>query len=288
MYSGIAAALGATGGLGGAVLLVPVLLARGIAPADAAPFGLMSVAAGSIAAAPTQLRDRSVNHRLGISVEFIAAIGTVIGALNVGALSDTAVVIGLMAVVVIAIAVGLRHRDEPELEPTGVESTGADSVGASEITAHRVTGSSSAIAVGERIGSLDGAYPSAGGVVPYHARRVPVGLGLMSVAGLVAGVSGVSAGFLKTAVMTEVMAVPVKVAAATTTFTVGITASTGLLIFVARGEIDPTACGAVIAASILGGRLGALIQGSLSPRSVKRVSLTLLCAVLFALASRIS
>jgi uncharacterized membrane protein YfcA len=283
MYSGIAAALGATGGLGGAVLLVPVLLARGIAPADAAPFGLMSVAAGSIAAAPTQLRDRSVNHRLGISVEFIAAIGTVIGALNVGALSDTAVVIGLMAVVVIAIAVGLRHRDEPELEPTGVESTGG-----SEITAHRVTGSSSAIAVGERIGSLDGAYPSAGGVVPYHARRVPVGLGLMSVAGLVAGVSGVSAGFLKTAVMTEVMAVPVKVAAATTTFTVGITASTGLLIFVARGEIDPTACGAVIAASILGGRLGALIQGSLSPRSVKRVSLTLLCAVLFALASRIS
>ena len=50
----------------------------------------------------------------------------------------------------------------------------------------------------------------------------------MSVAGLVSGLAGVGGGFIKTPAMSEIMHVPIKVAAATTTFTVGITAATSL------------------------------------------------------------
>lgn len=57
-------AVGALGGLGGALLLVPLLVITGTPASQAAPLGLVSVAAGSIAAGGFQLLDRTVNHRL--------------------------------------------------------------------------------------------------------------------------------------------------------------------------------------------------------------------------------
>jgi uncharacterized membrane protein YfcA len=63
--AGVAAALGALGGLGGAVILVPALVLAGLPAAEAGLLGLLSVAAGSVAAGAHQLRERSINHRLG-------------------------------------------------------------------------------------------------------------------------------------------------------------------------------------------------------------------------------
>ncbi len=76
-------------------------------------------------------------------------------------------------------------------------------------------------APGEWPGTLGGQYDLDGDAVPYHARNLPAGLAASLVAGVVAGLSGVGGGFLKTPAMSEIMHVPVKVAAATTTFTLG-------------------------------------------------------------------
>ena len=69
----LTAAIGTLGGLGGAILLVPILVLSGMEAKFAAPLGLVSVAAGSLAAAPQQLRARVVNHRLGVATEIVAS-----------------------------------------------------------------------------------------------------------------------------------------------------------------------------------------------------------------------
>ena len=251
------AGIGAVGGLGGAVLLVPALVLTGTPVTEAAPLGLVSVAAGSLAAGAGHLEDRVVHHRLGVATEVVASAGAIGGALLAGEIGEAGLT-RILAVVAIVAAVaggsrtGIRNLPDPTLESD---------------------------AVGERVGSLAGAYALGDGVVPYEAKRLPLGLTLMGVAGVVAGLSGASGGFIKTPATSEVMHVPVKVAAATTTFTVGITAAAGLLVMAVQGRIDVHDAAAVIAASVVGGRIGAELQRGLSPVLTRRVLSALLLAV---------
>ncbi|MCD9624363.1 sulfite exporter TauE/SafE family protein [Rhabdothermincola salaria] len=251
------ASLGALGGLGGAVLLVPILVVAGVDPWLAAPLGLVSVAAGSLAAAPRQLTDRVVNHRLAVSTEIAGSAAALVGALISGLVAERvlSVMLGLVAIVAAlagASRKGVRNPPDPEL-------TDAD--------------------VGERPGTLAGVYPLGDAFVPYRARRVPVGMLGMAAAGIIAGLSGVSGGFVKTPVTTEVMHVPVKVAAATTTFTVGITSAVALAVFASQGRVIASDAALVAAASIVGGVLGARLQAVMSPPVVRRVLAVLLVVV---------
>lgn len=252
-----AATVGVLGGLGGAILLVPALVATGMSPAEAAPLGLVTVAAASISAAPRQLAERSVNHRIGVTTELVASTGAVAGATVSTLVSDRALTYTLALVAVVAALAGRRSgglRDRPD--PACVPSD-----------------------VGERVGSLAGAYPLDGGIVPYAPRRLGAGLALMGLSGIVAGVAGVSGGFIKTPATSDVMGVPIRVAASTTTFTVGITAATALVVFAVQGRIDPEPAALVVAGSLTGGTLGARLQALLSPSASRRVLSILLLVV---------
>ncbi len=250
-------AVGAVGGIGGAVLLVPILVAFGVDPWQAAPLGLASVAAGSLAAGPRQLGSGLVHHRLGVTLESVGSAATVAAAL-VSTRVSAATLEAVLAAAALAGAVaavarkGVRNLPQPEF--------------ASEV-------------YGEWPGTLGGVYPGPGGSVPYQARRLPLGLSLMSVGGVVAGLTGVGGGFLKTPVMSEVMHVPVKVAAATTTFMSGITAAAGLAIFTRQGRGTPADLAAVIVGALAGGRIGSVLQGRLSPTVSRRLLAVLLVAV---------
>lgn len=119
-------------------------------------------------------------------------------------------------------------------------------------------------------GTLAGAYLGPGGIVPYRARNLGAGLVAMAVAGVVTGLSGVSGGFIKTPAMRELMYIPVKVAAATTTFTVSLTAATSLLVFAGQGRIDAVDGAAVALGGLAGGAVGAAVQERLAPAAVRR------------------
>ena len=253
----VAAGLGALGGMGGAVLLVPVLVLLGADPAEAAPLGLLVAGSGSLAAAVPQLESGLVHHRLGVTMETTAGIGVLVGALASAALSATTLS-RILAVVALASAVaagrrkGMRNLPQPTFD---------------------------AEVAGEWPGTLAGAYQADHGVVPYSARRVPTGLVAMAGAGLVSGLSGVGGGFIKTPVMSEIMHVPVKVSAATSTFTTGFTAATGLIIFAAQGRLDIGAVGAVVVGGLLGGTVGVAAQRQLSPQRVRGAISGLLAVV---------
>ncbi len=253
----IGAFLGALGGIGGAVLLVPVLVLVGVDPLVAAPLGLLSVAAGSLAAGARQLEAGLVHHRLGVTLEITASVGAIAGALLADVV-EAALLTRALGVVAIAAAVAGVARKGVRNQPSGILS---------------------AEPAGEWPGTLAGAYHLGDEVVPYHARRVPLGLVSMVAAGFVAGIAGVGGGFIKTPLMSELMHVPVKVAAATSTFTVGITASAGLLVFAAQGRVDYEAGAAVVVGGLVGGFGGALVAGRLDPRAIRKVLSALLVVV---------
>ena len=257
----LTAGLGSIGGLGGAILLVPILVIGGIPASQAAPLGLLTVVGASVVASHRQLNEQVVNHRIGVVTELAATSGAVVGALFAGSLSDT-LITKVLAVVAFVGAIASGRRKGLRWKPDS--SYGQESVG-------------------EWVGSLSGAYLLDGQVVPYRPRRVPLGVAAMTFAGLVTGIAGVGGGFIKSPVTSEIMHVPVRVAVATTTFTIGLTASAALFVFIGRGSLDMHAGALVVLGAMVGGRIGAKLQSRLSPPTVRRylsVLLILIAAIL--------
>ena len=245
----ITATLGSLGGLGGAVLMVPALVLLGWSPIEAAPPGMAMVAASSFAAASANSRALLVNHRLGVSLEVVASAGAAIGALvsvRVGA-SGMMVVLGAASIAAGVLSGARRgQRNLPDPDARFEE-------------------------LHDRTGELDSAYIDARGVVvPYRVRRLPLGLAITSAAGVVAGLTGTSGGYIKTPVMSELLHVPVKVAASTTVFMVGVTSSVALAVYASQGRVG-VAIGPAVVGGLLGGRTGASLQRRLPAAMVRRV-----------------
>ncbi len=253
----LAAGIGTLGGIGGAVLFVPALVLGGIEPSAAAPLGLVTVAASSLSAGPGQLARGLVHHRLGLTLELTASATAVIAAVVSDRVDPDVLRVVLALSAATAGVVGLlsgRMRNLPR--PEFVAEPPA-----------------------EWPGTLGGAYAGPGGTIPYRARRVPIGLAVMTLAGAVTGLSGVSGGFIKTPVMREVMQIPVKVAAATTTFSVGITAAASLLVFAMQGRIDVHEAAGVALGGLVGGVIGSRLQDVASPVVVRRFLAVVLIVV---------
>lgn len=248
---------GTVGGIGGATLLIPLLLLAGLDPLEAAPLGLISVAATSLAASVRQLDDGLVHHRLGLSVEVFASTGAVFGAVVSTSLGSQwpARALGLGALAG-AVATLTRRGGGHDSEPVFFDDS-----------------------PGEWPGTLGGTYHHGELSVPYHARRVPQGLGVSALAGVIAGMAGVGGGFLKTPAMSEVMRVPVKVAAATSTFTMGLTAAAGLIVMAGQGRIEAVPSTSVVIGAVVGATLGAITQGRLPAARARLVTGGLLLSV---------
>ena len=249
--------IGSIGGLGGAILLVPLLTLGDMTIAEAAPLGLVSVIAGSVAAGRRQADDGIVNHRFGIVTELGATTGAIVGVLLAGSLSNGTLTYVLAAVAMLAAVGGawrrgVRWKPDPAL---------------------------SAREVGERAGSLAGAYRLNDDVVPYVPTRMPLGVALMAVSGVVTGLAGVGGGFLKTPLSSEVMRLPAKVAAGTSTFTIGLTATTALLLMAIDGRVDVSDAALVVLGALAGGTLGSGLQRRMSPPVVRRATAFVLAVI---------
>lgn len=249
--------VGALGGLGGAVLLVPILVVLGWSPTEAAPIGMAMVAAGSFAAVPAQARSLTSNTRLAVVLESSASVGAAAGAVVSLAIAPRALLVILGTAAIIAALVGGTRTGQRNLPVEGADL----------------------FTLRDRPGTLTSAYRDPHGrVVPYSARRVPAGLGLTCAAGAIAGMTGTSGGYLKTPIMSEVMHVPVKVAAASTMLMVAVTASVSLAVYAAQGRVTAAIAPAVVG-GLIGGRVGALLQPHLSAPAVRRVLSVMLIVI---------
>lgn len=253
----IVSIVGSIGGLGGAVLLVPVLVLMGWSPVDAAPVGMAMVGATSLAAVPRQARSSLANYRLGVTLESAASIGAAAGAVLALMFAPRVLLYVLGSAAIVSALVGGTRTGQRNHAVAGLDPTDER----------------------DQPGRLASAYvDTAGRVVPYAPRRVPTALALIGVGGVVAGMTGSSGGFVKTPVMSEVMHVPVKVAAATTVFMVGVTAAVGLSVYASQGRLTSAIAPAVVG-GLVGGRIGAWMQPQLEAPLVRQLLSAVLAAV---------
>lgn len=223
--------LGALIGLGGGIIITPVLvLGFGVDIRYAMGAALASVIATSSGAAAAYLRDGISNMRLGIFLCIATTLGAVGGALLAG-VANAALLSVIFGVALIATA-GLSLRKNP------------DSDGGLPVNP-----------VAARL-RLDDAPP---GGPPYHVQHVGWGFLVMSVAGVLSGLLGIGSGAFKVLGMDQIMRIPFKVTTATSNFMIGVTAAASIGIYLKNGYIDPvlvvpTAIG-VLGGAFLGARL---------------------------------
>jgi uncharacterized membrane protein YfcA len=178
-----------------------------------------------------------VNHRFAVVTELGATSGAIVGVFLSGALSERVLMWCLAGFAVAAAALGARRKGMRWLPDASLTTND----------------------VGERQGSLAGAYLLDEGVVPYAPSRMKLGIGLMTLAGVVTGLAGVGGGFLKTPLSSEVMRLPAKVAAGTSTFTIGLTASVALVLMAIDGRIVASDAALVVLGALVGGTVGARV-----------------------------
>ena len=253
----MAGALGALLGLGGGVIIVPILtLMAGLNIHYAIGASIVSVIATSSGAAATYVKDKITNLRLGMFLEIATTTGAVTGALVAGLLPGRvlSVVFGL----ILLHAAWTMYRSRQEDVPKGV-------VGSSLATHLR----------------LHGAYfdPALGHRVDYQITGVPQGFGMMWLAGLISGLLGIGSGVFKVIAMDIMMRAPIKVSTTTSNFMIGVTAAASAGIYFLRGDINPFIAAPVALGILVGTVIGTHFLLRLRGRAVRGIFLMILIVI---------
>jgi uncharacterized protein len=238
LAGGLAAgAFGSLLGLGGGLLIVPLLtLVFGLPLREAVAVSLVCVIVTSSASAGVYLERRQANLRLGMVLELFTAAGAIVGG-AIAFLIDERLLAGLFALLLVYVAAtmagGLRRR--AVVEPIADAETPPPPVEAGPVEAQ------------ER--DMD-----------YRGDRLPLAAAGSVGAGVASALLGIGGGLIKVPLMHLVLDVPLRIATATSNLMIGITASASAIVYLARGGIDayvagPTAVGVFVGAS-LGSRLG--------------------------------
>jgi uncharacterized membrane protein YfcA len=210
----LAGALGAMTGLGGGVVIVPLLvLVLHVDIRYAVGASLVSVIATSSGAAAAFVREGYSNVRVGMFLEVATTIGALCGAALAGKLSTAALAVTLGIV--------LLYGAVQSSRPHGPQAI--------ERRADRLA----------TLLRLDGSYPTPSGPVAYHVSGVAGGFGLMWIAGVLSGLLGIGSGGLKVLAMDRSMKLPFKVSTTTSNFMIGVTAAASASVYLHRGYIDP-------------------------------------------------
>ena len=249
--------VGALAGVGGGILVIPALtIVFGVDIHLAVGASIVSVIATSSGAAAAYVRDRMTDMRIGMFLELATTSGAVMGALLAAIVAPA--LLYLLLGVVLLLSAGLQVGRLGEEIPPDVPPS----------------------AIAKRL-KLSSSYPDRrlGREVPYTARRVPLGFGLMWIAGVVSGLLGIGSGVLKVIAMDAAMRLPMKVSSATSNFMIGVTAAASAGIYLARGDVDATIAAPVALGVLTGAVLGTRLLNRVSNRSVRLVFLPVLIAV---------
>ncbi len=224
--------LGALTGLGGGIVIVPLLtLGFGIDIRYAIGTSLISVIATSSGAAAAYVREGYTNIRVGMLLEVGTTIGAIAGAYIAGLVPT-----GAIAVIFGLVLLFTAYRS---LRPIEEHITAAPP----DRWAKRLR--------------LNSTYPTPEGLRPYSVQSVPAGMALMGVAGVLSGLLGIGSGVVKVLAMDQAMRLPFKVSTTTSNFMIGVTAAASAGLYLHRGYIDPGLALPVMLGVLTGALFGA-------------------------------
>ena len=230
----VAGLLGALTGLGGGVVLVPLLtLFFNVDIRYAVGASLVSVIATSSGAAAAYVKEGFSNIRIGMFLEIATTLGALLGAYLAARVSGGTIAIIFGCVLLYSAYFSGRPRTK----------LASDQIPDPLATRLRMNGS----------------FPDAEGTRHYFVRRVPAGFGLMFGAGALSGLLGIGSGAVKVLAMDQAMRIPFKVSTTTSNFMIGVTAAASAGVYLSRGYIDPGLSMPVMLGVLAGSLLGTRI-----------------------------
>jgi len=243
-------------GLGGGILIVPILvLLLDVPMHTAVATSLFCVIATSSAAASKNLIRGVANARLGITLELATVVGAIAGGTLAGQLPERALTI-VFGVVILLMTLSLL-RGTPASEESEALAEGEDIETAGESFVSR----------------MDGAYfdQAENADVRYRVRRLPVALSVSGAAGVISGLLGVGGGIVKVPVLTTFCDVPMKAAAATSNFMIGVTAAASAVLYYGRGDVSPLITAGTVVGVFAGSRTGSRIAAQLRGTTLRKI-----------------
>lgn len=253
----LAGFLGSLTGLGGGVVVIPLLtLGFGVDMRYAIGAALVTSIASSSGAAAAYIKEGITNVRIGMFLEIATTTGAVIGAVVAMYLDKMYIAIIFGCVLMFSAVRSIAKKD------TNIDYA----------------------APGDKLGEklkLNGSYPKQDGTVEkYNVHNVLGGYSLMILAGVLSGLLGIGSGALKVLAMDTAMKIPFKVSTTTSNFMVGVTAAASAVIYLQRGYIDP----GLALPIVTGVLLGAFIGSKILPKANVRKLRILFSVVIFFLA----
>jgi uncharacterized membrane protein YfcA/uncharacterized membrane protein len=250
----VAGLLGSLVGLGGGVLIVPLLTIVFKLPIEfAIGASIISVIATSSGAAAAYVRDHLTNIRIGMFLEIATTIGAISGAFLAGLLAPNLlnIIFGVILLISAAPLVFKIGEDTPQ----GVKN--------------------------DRLATwlhLSGSYPDhkEGKEIAYQVTRTPWGLAMMYVAGLISGLLGIGSGTFKVIALDSLMRLPIKVSTTTSNFMIGVTAAASAGIYFSRGDIPPLVAAPVALGILIGALVGARLLENMSNKLLRIIFLLVL------------
>ena len=247
LTSVVAGFLGSLTGLGGGVVIVPVLaLLFKVDLRYAIGASLVSVIATSSGAAVAYVREGLSNIRIGMFLEVATTLGALLGAYLTAKVSTHWIAMVFGVVLLYSAIASFRQKEDVAREPKQANT------------------------LAERL-ELKGAFPGPDGPEPYIAERVPLGFGIMFGAGTLSGLLGFGSGAVKVLAMDQAMKLPFKVSTTTSNFMIGVTAAASAGIYLSRGYIDPTIAMPVMLGVLAGSLIGTHILVKTRVKTLKSV-----------------
>jgi uncharacterized protein len=242
----IAGLLGSLTGLGGGVVLVPLLtLFFKVDIRYAVGASLVSVIATSSGAAAAYVKEGFSNIRIGMFLEIATTVGALLGAFFATRVSGSAIatIFGLVLLYSAYLAgrPRVRHAFDDIPDPLATRL------------------------------KMNGSFPEAEGTRHYCVHRVPLGFSLMFGAGALSGLLGIGSGAVKVLAMDQAMRIPFKVSTTTSNFMIGVTAAASAGIYLNRGYIDPGLAMPVMLGVLAGSLLGTRILVKAETKSLRLV-----------------
>jgi len=225
--------LGSLTGLGGGVVIIPmltILLKVDIHYAIGA--SLISVIATSSGSAAAYVKEGITNMRLGMFLEIATTAGAMLGAILAVYIPTQFIAILFGVILTMSAIMSLRKKAE------------------------QIYTNESPLAAKLKLNS---SYPTAAGEVKYSVRNVGGGFLMMIFAGTISGLLGIGSGALKVIAMDTIMRIPFKVSTTTSNFMIGVTAAASAVVYLQRGYIHPPLVMPVVLGVLCGAFTGSKI-----------------------------
>lgn len=230
----LAGLVGSLTGLGGGVIIIPMLtLLFGVDIHYAIGASLISVIATSSGAAAAYVKEGISNIRIGMFLEIATTLGAVGGAM-LAIYAPTHIIAIVFGFVLIFSAI-LSFRKKTEVIVTGNSGKFATAL------------------------KLNSSYPTENGEINYSVANISGGFLTMGIAGVLSGLLGIGSGALKVIAMDAVMKLPFKVSTTTSNFMIGVTAAASAGIYLQRGYINPALSMPVVLGVITGAFFGSKV-----------------------------